>query len=197
MRTRPQTIIIASMALVIAVLAWALVYFGRDEMHLSAKAPEDEIPVRSALSMQGGSAAVRLTKESQEASGIAVQTLEKARAEAAAEVYGVIVNVQPLLDLRARYARQRVGGAIAARCGLEQRSRLPALQETVRRRSQCLRARAAGGGSAVESRPGPARRCRAGGRGRPRHDSRGLGRGACWLGHQSRIFRVPGLGAAA
>jgi hypothetical protein len=104
MRARPQTIIIASMALVIAVLAWALVYFGRDEMHLSAKAPEDEIPVRSALSMQGGSAAVRLTEKSQQASGIVVQTLEKAQADAAAEVYGVVVNVQPLLDLRARYA---------------------------------------------------------------------------------------------
>jgi len=91
------------MAVVIAVLAWALVYFGRDELHLAAKGPEDEIPVHSALSKQGGSAAVRLSKESQEASGIAVQTLKKARADALAEVYGVVVNVQPLLDLRARY----------------------------------------------------------------------------------------------
>ena len=103
MRTRLQTVIIASMAVVIAVLAWALVYFGRDEMHLTAKAPKDEIPVRSALSTHSGSAAVRLPKESQEASGIAVQTLGKARADAAAEVYGVVVSVQPLLDLRARY----------------------------------------------------------------------------------------------
>jgi hypothetical protein len=100
---RPQAIIIASMAVVIAVLAWALVYFGRDELHLAAKAPLDEIPVRSALSTKDGFAAVHLRKESQEASGITVQTLEKARAEAAAEVYGVIVNVQPLIDLRARY----------------------------------------------------------------------------------------------
>jgi hypothetical protein len=104
MRARPQTVIIASMAIVIAALAWALVYFGRDEWRLTAKTPEDEIPVHSAVGNQGGSAAVRLPEQSQGASGIAVQTLEKARADAAAEVYGFIVNVQPLIDLRARYA---------------------------------------------------------------------------------------------
>ena len=103
MRSRLQPVIIASMAVIIAVLAWALVYFARDELHLSAKAPEDEIPVQSALSQRRGSAAVRLAKESQAASGIAVQPLGNVRAEATAEVYGVIVNVQPLIDLRARH----------------------------------------------------------------------------------------------
>jgi hypothetical protein len=102
-KTRLHTIVIASMGIVIAVLAWALVYFGRDELHLGAKAPEDEIPIHSALSKQNGSAAVRLPTDSQEASGIAVQTLESARADSAAEVYGVVVSIQPLLDLRARY----------------------------------------------------------------------------------------------
>jgi hypothetical protein len=104
MTTRLHTIVIATMGIVIAVLAWALVYFGRDELHLRARAPEDEIPLRSALSTHRGSTAVRLTKESQEASGIAVQTLESARAGVAAEVYGVLVSIQPLLDLRARYS---------------------------------------------------------------------------------------------
>jgi len=104
MRAHPQTVIIASMAVVIALLTWALVYFGRDELRLAAKTPEDELPVRSGVSNQAGSAAVRLPKESQGASGIATQTLERAHAEAAVEVYGVIVNLQPLIDLRARYA---------------------------------------------------------------------------------------------
>src|SRR5215468_5704221 len=103
MNQRVQTVVIASMAVVIAVLVWALIYFARDELHLRAKAPEDEVPLQSALSRQGGSAAVRLSKESQAASGIVVRALEEARAGAAAEVYGVIVNVQPLIDLRARY----------------------------------------------------------------------------------------------
>ena len=103
MKPRVQTVIIASMAVVITVLAWAVIYFARDQLHLKAKAPEDEVPLQSALSRQGGSAAVRLSKESQAASGIAVRALEQAHAGAAAEVYGVIVNVQPLIDLRARY----------------------------------------------------------------------------------------------
>jgi hypothetical protein len=103
MKARPQTVVIVSMAVVIAALAWALVYFARDALQLKAKAPENEIPVQSALSRHNGSAAVRLAKESQVASGIALRSLERARAQAAAEVYGVIVNVQPLIDLRARY----------------------------------------------------------------------------------------------
>jgi hypothetical protein len=103
MRSRLQIVIIASMAVIIAMLAWALVYFARDELHLTATAPEDEIPVQSGLSQRGGSAAVHLPKESQAASGIVVQPLGKVRAEATAEVYGVIVNVQPLIELRVRY----------------------------------------------------------------------------------------------
>ena len=42
------------MAVVIAALGWALVYFARDELHLNAKAPEDEIPVQSAVSSEEG-----------------------------------------------------------------------------------------------------------------------------------------------
>jgi len=103
MRLRLQTVIIGSMAVIIAVLAWALVYFARDKLHLTAKAPEDEIPVQSALSQRRGSAAVRLDKDSQAASGIVVQPLAKARADATTDVYGVIVSVQPLIELRAHY----------------------------------------------------------------------------------------------
>jgi len=103
MRSRLHTIIIASMAVIIAALAWALLYFARDELHLRAKAPEGEIPVQAALSQRRGSAAVRLAQDSQAASGIVVQPLRKVRSEATTEVYGVIVNVQPLIELRARY----------------------------------------------------------------------------------------------
>jgi hypothetical protein len=103
MKATPQSAIIAAMAVVIAVLAWALVYFARDELALQTEAPEEEISVQSAVGEAEGFAAVKVSAESQEASGIAVQALESAHSEASAEIYGVVVNVQPLMDLRARY----------------------------------------------------------------------------------------------
>jgi hypothetical protein len=118
MKATPQSVIIAAMALVIALLAWALIYYARDELELQTEAPEDEIPVQSAVSEAGGFAAVKVSAESQEASGIAAQPLERALSEASAEVYGVVVNVQPLIELRARYvdavANARALRAVAA-----------------------------------------------------------------------------------
>jgi hypothetical protein len=123
MKRNLPAVIIATMAVIIAALVWALIYFARDELHLNAKAPEDEIPVQSAVTSEEGFSQVKVTKASQEASGIASRPLEAARAEAAAEVYGVIVNVQPLIDLRARYVSAvsdaRALRAAAANSGTE------------------------------------------------------------------------------
>ncbi len=123
MKSNRATVVIAVMAVIIAALGWALIYFARDELHLNAKAPEDEIPVQSAVSSEEGFSQVKVTQASQEASGIAFRSLQAARAEAAAEVYGVVVNVQPLIDLRARYisavSDARAARAVAANSGTE------------------------------------------------------------------------------
>jgi len=103
MKSNFQTVIIAVMAVVMAALFWGVVYFGRDELRLSISAPQDELPVRSSVATENGYAAVRISKESQAASGIATRDLEPASAQAFSEVYGVVVNVQPLIDLRSRY----------------------------------------------------------------------------------------------
>ena len=47
------------MALIIAALSWALVYYSRDELRLVAQAPEDEIPVQSSVSSEEGFSQVR------------------------------------------------------------------------------------------------------------------------------------------
>ena len=103
MKLNLQTVIIATMAVIIAALTWALIFYARDELDLMTAVPEDEIPLRSSVSSEEGYARVQISKESQAASGIAVQVLETASAGATAEVYGVVVNVQPLVDARARY----------------------------------------------------------------------------------------------
>ena len=98
-----STLIIAMMAIIIAALSWALVYYSRDEFKLAADRRDDDIPTHSAVTIDDGFAVVRVSVESQKASGIVTTQLESARSDAAAEVYGVVLNPQPLLDLRGRY----------------------------------------------------------------------------------------------
>ena len=98
-----SNLLIATMAVIIAALAWALVYFARDELELTAERPEEEIETPSAVGEDGGFATVSVAAESQKASGIATAILEEAKSTAAAEVYGIVVNLQPLYELRGRY----------------------------------------------------------------------------------------------
>lgn len=103
MRIHASAVIISVMAVLIAVLLWAVVYFARDEWHLKAETRDDNLPVHANVGNEEGFATVRVSEQGQRASGIATREVEEATARASAEVYGTVVNVQPLLDLRARY----------------------------------------------------------------------------------------------
>jgi len=98
-----RNVLIAVMGLVIAALVWALVFYARDEFDLVAEEPEEEIEVASAVSEEGGHVIVTLSPESQKASGLRTALLESTRSEGAADVYGVVINLQPLYELRGRY----------------------------------------------------------------------------------------------
>ena len=98
-----RNVLIAVMALVIAALVWALVFYARDEFDLVAEEPEEEIEVPSAVSEEGGYVIVTLSPESQKASGLRTAVLKPTQSEGAADVYGVVTNLQPLYELRGRY----------------------------------------------------------------------------------------------
>lgn len=103
MRPARSTLIIVAMGAVIAVLAWAVVYFARDELELGSQAQDEEqIATPSAVSADGGFAVVTVSPESQQASGLRTTPLQAARAQAAVEVYGVVVDPRPLVEGRAR-----------------------------------------------------------------------------------------------
>jgi hypothetical protein len=91
------------MAVIIAVLSWTLIYFARDELGGEPAGHEDEIETTSAAGIDDGRAVVRVPTEGQKASGIATQALKAGTSEAAIEVYGMVMNPQPLAELRGRY----------------------------------------------------------------------------------------------
>jgi hypothetical protein len=101
-RPARNTLVIAAMGAIIAVLAWAVVYFARDELELGSRAEEEEIQTASAVSTDGGFAVVTVSPESQQASGLQTARLQAARSQAAVEVFGVVVDPRPLVEGRAR-----------------------------------------------------------------------------------------------
>jgi hypothetical protein len=103
MKLRPAHAVIAAMAVVITLLSWALIYYSRDELGTQAEKHEEQIKALSTARVDGGRPVVRISAESQKAAGVAVQALKAARREAAAEVYGVVANLQPLAELRGRF----------------------------------------------------------------------------------------------
>lgn len=103
MKLRSTHAVIAVMAAVIVVLAWALVYYSRDELGTQADKHDDEIRAASSADVEDGRAVVRIAPAGQKAAGIEVQTLRAAKREAAYEAYGIVMNLQPLADLRGRY----------------------------------------------------------------------------------------------
>lgn len=103
MKLSRSNVVIVIMAVIIAVMAWALVYYARDEFDLQAEGEAEVIPTQSTVGAQGGYATVTVSPESQKASGVATAPLRSAHGEASAEVYGVVLDLHPLFDVRGRY----------------------------------------------------------------------------------------------
>lgn len=103
MKLAVHHIIIAAMALVIAILSWALIYVSRDQLQLHEEEYEEEIETVATASFDNGRAIVRVSQQSQQASGIRVTALQAASHKSALQVYGGVVDIEPLLELRGRY----------------------------------------------------------------------------------------------
>jgi multidrug efflux pump subunit AcrA (membrane-fusion protein) len=95
--------VLGSMAGIIAILIWALVYYARDEFGAVPEEREEAIETVSTAGEEQGRAVVRVSPESQKASGLAVEALKPGRSEAAIEAYGMVMNLQSLAEARGRY----------------------------------------------------------------------------------------------
>lgn len=126
MKPAASHVAIAVMGIVIAALTWALVYFARDELGLVGEQYEEEIETAETAGVDDGRAVVRVSAASQAASGIETRPLAPAKVRDSAQVFGTVVNVQPLLELRGAYLA--IAGELAA-----QRSALAAANAEYRR----------------------------------------------------------------
>ncbi len=119
-------------ALIIALLAAALLHFGRDNGGGAGGGEREKAAVvaPTRVASEAGVSVVRIPMASQRAGGIGTAVAVAMVWRTPSEAYGVVVDPQPLLQLHARY--------LAARA--EQRAAAAALQraEAERRRMQVL-----------------------------------------------------------
>lgn len=95
--------VVGAMAVVIALLLWALIYYARDEFGIEPEEREEAIETPSMADESEGRAVVRVPEQSQQASGIVVAALKSGRNEAALEAYGMVMDLQSLAESRGRY----------------------------------------------------------------------------------------------
>jgi hypothetical protein len=113
MKLRAAQVVIVVMAVVITLLAWALIYYSRDELGTQAQGHEERIKSVSGATVEAGRAVVHLSEQSQVAAGIAVQPLKSAKRASAFEAYGIVANLQSLAELRGRYLAASAEAAAA------------------------------------------------------------------------------------
>lgn len=97
------TAVIVLQAVVIVALAWALVFYGKDEYEAAQHAADKDIASPSRVSEEHGAAVVTLSAASQKASGIATAVLGSASRQNELTSYGSVVGIEPLTEQRARY----------------------------------------------------------------------------------------------
>lgn len=100
---RKTAIIIALQTLIIIVLFWVLVFYGKDEYEAAMGESEEEIATPSHVATENGAPTITLPVESQRQSGIVATTLHAASHQAAVSSFGVVVPIDSLVELRTRY----------------------------------------------------------------------------------------------
>jgi hypothetical protein len=103
MKLGGRDVVIGVMAVVIAALSWTLIYIERDELRIRDEEFDEEIDIDTSATLENGRAVVRVSAESQAASGIRVAPLRAAQNESSVQVYGSVVDVNSLLELRGQY----------------------------------------------------------------------------------------------
>lgn len=101
---RKALAIIALQAIIIVILFWLLVFYGRDEYESYSRSDDEETiatPPRS--STENGITVVTLSAETQNESGIATSPLAAASYRSSLSALGSVVGIEGLAEMRTRY----------------------------------------------------------------------------------------------
>lgn len=104
MPSRRLVYVIGVLAAIIVVLAAMLVYYARDEIaELSAAGEGAKTAGADRVGTNDGVPVVRISTRTLQGSAIVTRPLEAHSLQSRAEIYGSVISIQPLVELRARY----------------------------------------------------------------------------------------------
>ncbi len=104
MASRRLIYVIGILLAIIVALACALVYYARDEIAALNRADDKaKVPAASREKSDDGATLVRVSKKTQQGSAIVTRALEAYTLQSKVEIYGSVVNIQSLVEQRARY----------------------------------------------------------------------------------------------
>ncbi len=103
MTSRRLTYVIGILLVIVVVLAWALVYYARDEM-AAMNIEQEEPETNSATQVSvDGAPVVRVSKKTQRGSAIVTRALEAFSLQSRAEIYGSVHSIQSLIEQRTKF----------------------------------------------------------------------------------------------
>lgn len=110
---RKTLTIILLQALIIIVMFWLLVFYGKDEYEAySREEQEEEIASPPRVSSEQGSTVVTLSKDTQLHSGIVVSPLQPTNYQAGLTAFGTIIGLDAYNELRTRYLAARAEAGV-------------------------------------------------------------------------------------
>jgi len=110
---RKTVLIIALQAFLIIVLAWMLVFYGKDEYEAFIQGEEEEIETPSHIITEAGSTIVTLSPATQAQSDIQTTPLKAATHQDGVYSYGSVISIEPLIALRTQYLAAKAEADVA------------------------------------------------------------------------------------
>lgn len=103
MTSRRLLYVIGVLLVITVLLAWALVYYARDEIAAMNAQEETAEGTSAAQISSDGIPVVRVSKKTQQGSSIVTRPLEAFSLQSRAEIYGSVVSIQSLIEHRTKF----------------------------------------------------------------------------------------------
>lgn len=100
---RRVAIVIGLQALLIIIMFWVIVFYGKDEYEAYTREQEEEIDTPNRVSTELGATVVTLSEQGQAQSDIRTIALQAGTQQQSLSALGSVVSIDPLLELRTRY----------------------------------------------------------------------------------------------
>ena len=110
---RKVALIVGLQAVLIIVLFWLLVFYGKDEYDSYNQAQEEEVATPNRVNQVKGATIVTLSKEGQKQSDIQTATLTGSQHQKTLNTLGNVISIDTLIELRTRYLNAKANANIA------------------------------------------------------------------------------------